>query len=189
MAVTTFSVCSSSPHPASPTSPCGPASCRLDLRRGRCQRPSRSELERWGGGSGREAPAAGEGRRSDYEEVLPDSQLPPRHTTPLHSLSVTFRASMHGRAAARSRPLMFPWCQRQEGDVLLHYSSYWAEVRFQIHDIEIGVKGPVARSPLLPFSFIPCQPLELDHKGGVLEVFHHEMRPSSIAFHHCDWWL
>lgn len=54
-------VCSSSPSLTlpHPSSPCGPASRRLDLRRGEREGPSRSEPERRDGGSGREAPALG----------------------------------------------------------------------------------------------------------------------------------
>lgn len=135
--------------------------------------------------------AEGEGRRSDYREVLLPDSLPPLPSpspssppprvlqsltawpgsSPLTSAHVSLVSALGGR------------------DVALQYSSYRAEVRFQIHDIEIGVKGPVAPSPPLLFSFIPRRPLELDHKGGVVvEVYHHEMRPSLIAFHHCDWW-
>lgn len=61
--------------------------------------------------------AEGEGRRSDYREVLlPDSLPPLPSSSPSSPLPVSFRASTHGRAAARSRPLMFPWCQHREGE-------------------------------------------------------------------------
>lgn len=47
--------------------------------------------------------AEGEGRRSDYREVLlPDSLPPLPSSSPSSPLPVSFRASTHGRAAARS---------------------------------------------------------------------------------------
>lgn len=97
----------------------------------------------------------GRSRSGNTDVVKAGGQITERscyQTAPLSPLTVTFKASMHGCAASRCHPLMFPWCQRQEGDVVLHYS--W----FLIHDIEIGVKGPVTLWPFLSFSFIACWP-------------------------------